>query len=336
MAHEIGQNDHMFSAGRVTPWHRLGTVLQDHPSIDEGLIAAKLNWQVQCEDLITRLGEKVTHRAVRRQDTNEILGVVGPQWTPLQNDRAFDVFRPLVDDGSLVLETAGSLKNGRRVWVLGRMKLDAADIVPGDTVRPYVLLSNAHDGSSGVRFGFTPIRVVCNNTLTAAHHSSASKLVKIIHSAHVERNVLDLSEMMNLAKATFEMTYEQYRMLVSRKVDAKTLKKYATTVFKAIEEDEPANPYMTAACEALGMTAPNMCSDAPNKAVARVLELFETGMGSQLPGVRGTMWAAYNAVNEYLLYHRGSDDQNRLNRAWFGDGRRTDQTAFELALRMAA
>lgn len=130
MAHEILENDQMFSVG-ITPWHGLGNVLDNPPSIEEALQKANLNWTVSTLPLFCELPVppvsvgrftrkaprmyEVTHRAVHRDDTHEILGVVGPNWTPLQNIDAFGVFTPLVEDKSLLLESAGSLKNGRRV-----------------------------------------------------------------------------------------------------------------------------------------------------------------------------------------------------------------------------
>ena len=165
MAHEIMENDNMFSVGSV-PWHGIGNVLDNPPTIIEGLEKANLNWTVstlplfcqtpaapiQSETRTRNAGsfQPVNHQAVMRNDTMEILGVVGQNWTPLQNIDAFGIFAPLVEDKSILLETAGSLKNGRRVWILARINADSAEIGKGDEIRPYVLLSNAHDGTMAV------------------------------------------------------------------------------------------------------------------------------------------------------------------------------------------
>ena len=125
---------------------------------------AGLDWQVETEPLFRGNGQEVKAQASVRTSDNRVLGVVGPRWTPLQNKDAFKVFEPLVDSGDMTLHTAGSLRNGERVWVLCQLNLDNSEIVKGDEIAKFALLSNGHDGKLAVHLGFTPIRVVCANT----------------------------------------------------------------------------------------------------------------------------------------------------------------------------
>src|SRR6185295_11897446 len=124
------------------------------------------------------------------------------------------------------IETAGSLRQGKRVWVLAKINRDPLVIKGNDVVEKYVLLSNSHDGTLAVRVGFTPIRVVCNNTLSMAINSEASKLIRIKHTKNVVSNLESVQEIMNLADQEFQATAEQYRMLTRKDINSKDLEKY--------------------------------------------------------------------------------------------------------------
>src|SRR5262249_27318291 len=144
---------------------------------------AGLDWEVELFPLFTATGQQVTHKAVKRSTDGKVLGVVGPRWQPLQNKDAFNWFDPFLAAGQATLEAAGSLAGGTRVWVLAKLNRDPIVVVPGDEVTKYLLLSNGHDGSLAVRCGFTPIRVVCNNTLQMAHNDRVgSQLIRFTHS----------------------------------------------------------------------------------------------------------------------------------------------------------
>jgi phage/plasmid-like protein (TIGR03299 family) len=174
-----------------TPWHRLGTKLEQAPTSAEALAEAGLGWNVNLQPIQTADGVLIeTHRAVRRDSDGSVLGVVGTDYRPLQNSEAFAWFDPFVQAGEATYETAGSLRDGKRVWILARLKGSDAVIVPqsDDRVVKYVLLSNSHDGSLRARVGFTATRVVCANTLHVAHTSNASALIQIKHTASILRN----------------------------------------------------------------------------------------------------------------------------------------------------
>jgi len=157
------------------PWHELGTTLKQPPrTAAEAITAARLNWAVVKKQLY--VGKE--HRplagqfAVVREDRwkrNEdaIFGTVGRGYVPLQNIEAFTFFDPIVATQAAFYETAGALGKGERVWVMARLFSDM-EIVPGDSVARYLLLSNSHDASSSVQVKFTPVRVVCQNTLNQA------------------------------------------------------------------------------------------------------------------------------------------------------------------------
>jgi phage/plasmid-like protein (TIGR03299 family) len=184
MAHAVEQ---MMFVG-ATPWHGLGNQLDEAPTISEAITAAGLDWEVGLKDLFTGEGTPVPARATYRKTDNSILGVVGPRYTPLQNSDAFDWFQPFLDANECQLHTAGSLHSGQKVWVLAQLNRDNSEIVKGDEVSKFILLSNSHDGTTAIRVGYTPIRVVCANTMAMAHSKgSGSQLIGFDTLAQAKR-----------------------------------------------------------------------------------------------------------------------------------------------------
>jgi phage/plasmid-like protein (TIGR03299 family) len=314
MAHKV---EKMVFAG-ATPWHGLGTEINQETSFWDSFELAGLDWEVDTKPLFTGDGEKVSHRAAYRVSDGRILGIVGKRWTPLQNRDAFEIFEPLVDAGEMVIHTAGSLRNGERIWALCQLNQDNSEIVAGDEVAKFVLLSNGHDGKLAVHFGFTPIRVVCANTEALARGSKASKLVRVRHSRFVKQNVQDLRNVMNFANQEFEATAEQYRYLASKGINSEDLDKYIKIVLGIGEK-----------------SADEMTTRSKN-IVSSIEDLFESGRGSDIEGVRGTYWGAYNAVTEYLNYSKGRTANNRMDSVWFGQNGTMNQKALDAALELSA
>lgn len=341
MAHElemINGKASMFYVGE-TPWHQLGTKLEGRPTTEEAIVAAGLNWPVEARELFTAGGLKAPARAITRTTDDKILGVVGDKWTPLQNAEAFKFFDPFIASKEAVLETAGSLRGGSRVWILALLNQAPSVVVPGDEIAKYLLLSNSHDGSLAVRVGFTPIRVVCANTEAMARDSAASKLIAIRHTAKVQDALAAVQDIMNTASRDFEATVEQYRKLARFNVTEESLKKYVNLVFqqdkleKTIREKLSKGEANEGDVEKL---TDELLMNAGSRILPRVKELFETGKGNQLPGVRGTAWAAYNAVTEYLGNERGNNAETRLDSLWFGDGAKLNRRALKVGLDLVA
>jgi phage/plasmid-like protein (TIGR03299 family) len=258
----------------------------------------------------------VSHIAVRRTTDQKVLGVVGPRYTVLQNRDAFRWFEPFLEAGEASLETAGSLRGGSRVWALAKLCRDPLEIVPGDEVQKYLLLSHSHDGSLAVRCGFTPVRVVCSNTLAMAHGADASKLIRIRHTGDVLGNLMAVREVMDVADQEFRATGEQYKRLARTSINQADLRQYVRRVLRIEEEADP--------------------STRMSNIVEQVVGLAEAGRGNDRPSVRGTLWGGYNAVTEYLGYNRGRTQDNRLNSLWFGDSAGLNRHALDVALDLTA
>jgi phage/plasmid-like protein (TIGR03299 family) len=314
MAHEI---ESCAFAGS-TPWHGLGTALEEADLYSWESVCKKsgLNWSVELVPLVTTDTQaKVDHKGVRRTSDGRILGCVGPRFTPLQNKEAFQWFQPFLDAKEAQLHTAGSLRQGSRVWVLAKLNRDPIEVAPGDTVEKYLLLSHGHDGSLAVRAGFCPTRVVCWNTLALAIRSDASKLIRVKHTRDLHQNLANIREVMDVANQEFEATAEQYRLLARKSICKADLEKYVRRVLKVKDDEQP--------------------STRTQNTIAEIIGLCESGKGNDLPTVRGTLWTCYNGVSEWLSYQRGHNQDSRLNSLWFGDSANLNKHALQTALDMA-
>ena len=305
----------MFSV-QETPWHGLGIICKDAPTIAEGIKMAGLDWKTELHPLVTAGGLKTDSFATVNSKSSEVLGVVGSKYQPLHNENAFQWFQPLIDSGDVKLETAGSLHGGKKVWIMG--KIGSETVIKGnDTVEKYILLSNSHDGSSSIRVGFTPVRVVCQNTLAASHASSESKLIRVRHTISADRNLAQLRGIMNLANATFEASVEKYRELASRQINRKDLEMYVKVVMGQ------------------GNVADEDISTRARNQIDEVLRCFEQGKGQQMKETKHTWWTAYNAVTEYLSYSASANDNARYDSLWFGANKSKSESALDLALFMS-
>lgn len=156
----------MFYTGRNVPWHGLGTMVMEAPDSKTALELAGLNWSVIQKPIETQDGIPIPgFQANLRDRDNKILGVVTDRYKVVQNEDAFAFTDELLGEG-VVYETAGSLQEGRRTWLLAR--LPQRYIISGDEVTPYLVFMNAHDGTGAIKAAMTPIRVVCQNTLNLA------------------------------------------------------------------------------------------------------------------------------------------------------------------------
>ena len=291
--------EQMMFAG-ATPWHGLGNKVDSDITVADAIVAAGLDWEVGLKDLQTVDGTPVNHRATYRKTDNSILGVVGPRYTPLQNRDSFDWFQPFLDAGECALHTAGSLHSGQKVWVLAQLNRDNSEIVPGDEVSKFILLSNSHDGTTAIRVGYTPIRVVCANTMAMAHSKgSGSQLIRIRHTRSSKNNLENVRDIMDNINAGFEATAEQFRFLASKNFNQADIRRYVK-VMLGIEKTIDAD-----------------IKTRTRNIMDEILALVE-GPKQSATNVRGTWWAAYNGYNEYLNYNKGRTNDNRLDSLWFG------------------
>ena len=324
MSHELatttGRTAMMYS-GEV-PWHGLGTRLEEPATAREAIFAAGLEYFADLRDVQTTDGNPIPNRkAVVRSDTGDVLGVVGNSYVPVQNHQAFGFLDAVVADGDLRYHTAGALGKGERVWMLAKLPSDIRVKNSDDITEKYLLLSNSHDGSSSLRVHFTPIRVVCSNTLAIAAQGGRGQGVSIIHKGDLSAKVRQAQEVLGLANRFYDDVEEQLNRLANHYPSLRQLEEY----FRQVYPDSPDG------------------ESARTKNVRQeMLRLFEQGIGHDMPEIRHTTWTALNAVTEYIDHYRSTRGKttrdrasNRLESAWFGSGARLKERAWELALKMA-
>ena len=327
MAHEYESG---FSVGDSLPWHGLGNLIPKDKrlTVKEAIESAGLTWEVGLLPLqiaatteATELGlAEVPVRAncVYRKSDNSLLGVVGPGYTPYQNWELFDWFKPFIEAGTAEFHTAGSLKDGKIVWALASLNRSEMEISKGDAVKKFLLLSNSHDGTHAIRVGFTPIRVVCANTLAAAFSNQDSNLIRAKHRKNVAGSMDKIRETINVIDQKFEATADQYRFLASHHFNQNDLEKYVAIVWKQ------------------GKDMDKELSTRSKNQLSEVFNLLETGKGHDIPSIQGSWWQAYNAVAEYLSYEAGSrSTENRMQSLWFGANMVKNQFALHAAMKMA-
>lgn len=328
MSHELsidpsGKAEMMY-VGQM-PWHGLGTQLEEPPTAAEAIRAAHLDWRVVKKQLY--IGDE--HRplpgqyAVVREDRwsfNEesVLGTVGQGYTPLQNADAFKFFDPIVATGEAFYESAGALRNGQRVWVMARLKEDFK-VTEEDTIARYLLLSNTHDGTGSVQLKFTPVRVVCQNTLSQALGQGPS--IRVAHTLAMESRLEDAAEeALDTIQQHFSEIGVHFRKMVTFRMSEERLDAYLKSVFPDPLRGKDEKQYRRALAQA-------------QKDRRGSLRLYGEGMGNDLNGVPGTLWAAYNGVTEYLDFHRAAfGDSKWLESIWFGDSNRIKERALDEAL----
>jgi len=305
------------------PWHGLGTPLDAPATAVEAIQAAGLNYEVMLTPLATVDGIEVPIRkAVVRQDTQQVLGVVSHQYVPVQNHQAFGFLDSVVSEGTLRYHTAGALGKGERIWLLAKLPEQIRVKNSDDLVDKFLLLSNAHDGSAALRVFFTPIRVVCANTLSLAHRRGEGQGISILHKGDLTVKIKEAQKVLGLAQWFYDDATEKIDRLASHFPTPAMLSAY----FKSLYPDPDEGHDKT--------RVQNIREE--------LHRLFEAGIGHDLPEIKHTSWAAFNAVTEYVDHvrpTRSKDDGNRasrrLNSIWFGSGAQLKATAWDLALEMA-
>lgn len=279
-------------------WHGLGTTLQQAPTTRDAVVQAGLDWRViekPCDEDAETTALLQQKQLVRDRD-GKVLGTVDCDYTPLQNQDAFRWFDPLIEKGGMSLEAAGSLQGGKRVWVLAKIARTEGRVGLNDLIHAYLLLHNSHDGSTAVWLQFTPIRVVCMNTLAGAASRRFQDLWKkrsacIPHTDSLQEQMAKVQSLVDLNKLEFQMSVEDYQAMADQEVNEDLLSTYLGSV--------------------LGTAQPQQRPEW-----SQLLTNFERGRGN-----RGkTLWDAYNAVTEWIDYQQKSSAERRLWSSWFGSG----------------
>lgn len=308
MAHLV---ETMAYAGEV-PWHGLGVRVPADLTPDQMLEKAGLDWTVSKRRMVTEDGIAVPEKmALVRDSDKSVLDIVGKEWNPVQNQEAFEFFNDFVTSGDMEMHTAGSLMEGRIVWALAKVN-QSFEVFGNDVIESYLLFSNPHRFGQSIDVRFTPIRVVCNNTLTLSLNSKSVSSVKVSHKRAWDPEAV--KETLGIAKEKLDKYKEMAVYLGGKKFKKTTLTEYLNGLFPSYSKKD---------AKVIELSRP----------AERVLELVDTQPGANF--APGSWWSAFNAVTYFADHERGRDADTRLQSAWFGQSKSLKLKALEDAVKYA-
>ena len=316
MAHElemINGEAQMAYVGDV-PWHGLGTKVDRELTPDQFQKVAGLDWTVEKQPLVTATGIPIKNKeALIRSSDNSVLDVVGTGWNPVQNSEAFEFFHDYVMAGDMEMHTAGSLKDGQMVWALAKTK-ESFELFNGDQTDNYFLFTNPHQFGKSINIRMTPIRVVCNNTLTLSLSQSTDKMVTVNHRKAFDPDMV--KEQMGIAKEKMEQYKSMAAFLGGKRATGDNVIQYFNEVFgaPAKEKEDGVLPFTSR-----------------NAKIA--MENLNTQPGANF--AEGSWWQAFNSVTYMTDHLQGREGDSRLQSAWYGRNRKVKLNALDKALEYA-
>lgn len=301
------------------PWHGLGKTVPKDVSPEQMLDAAGLRWEVIKKELYFQSddGPVLTKaRALVRSTDNKVLTVVTDNWNPVQNIEAFEFFNDFVAAGDMHMETAGSLRNGKMVWAMAKIN-ESFELFGGDRVEGNLLFSNPHEFGRSIDIRFTPIRVVCANTMAVALTGDSKSSVRINHRSKF--NPDEVKAVLGVAKDRLAEYKEQAQFLGKKKFKKETITEYFNRVFPSLTKDEE--------------KAKSLNKFPISRQAEEAMAVLHTQPGADF--ARGSWWQAFNTVT-YMADHKlGRSQDSRLTSSWYGLNRTKKEKALELAIEYA-
>jgi phage/plasmid-like protein (TIGR03299 family) len=310
MAHMV---ETMAYAGEV-PWHGLGVKVENDLSVDEMIKAAGLDWTVSKEPTFYRVGDKeiaTGNFALIRDNDQKFLSNVSDGWEPCQNVDAFSVFEEFVERNELEMHTAGSLKDGQIVWGLAKMN-DKFALFNEDVTEQYLLLVNPHKFGQGIHVRSTPIRVVCNNTLSLSLGQASNVQATQNHRAAFDAE--RMKEAIGIARDKLKQYETMASFLASKRYSEEKFKEYLNVVFPNFSKKEDKQLELS-------------------RNARRAFEIVETQPGAEFG--KGSWWQAFNSVTYLVDHELGRNSDTRLQSAWLGVNKDRKNNALQTAIEFA-
>ncbi len=328
MAHNLNFNSitgkYSFFSVKEKAWHGLGQIVTDYPNSADAMRFAGLDFEVKKSPLFTSgTGLQVSADgmettpgqiavpnafATLRTDTNQPLGVVGNDYSIIQNQEAFAFFDAIVGGGNGILyEAAGALGNGSKIFVTAKLP-DYIKVGSNDYIEQYLFLTTSHDGSGSITAAFTPIRICCNNTLNAAL-KNMSNVVRIRHTNGAVGKLVEAHRVMGIASANskaMEATFNHFAKVRISDKEVKRLIEMAMAPNKETLQLLHKNQY-----SGLSTVFKNQCEE--------VFSYAMTSDTQQLETTKGTVFGAYNAITGYFQNVRSyKDEEAKLKSLVYG------------------
>lgn len=317
MAHLV---ENMAYAGQV-PWHGLGFQIDPDASIEDWQKAAGLDWEVKKAAVEFQNGERHIMKdtfVLYRDSDSRPMSVISTRYKPVQPAEILEFYRDLISMHGMKIETAGSLKDGKRIWALAKTG-EVHKVLGTDQVEGYLLLATSYDGTFATLAQFTSVRVVCNNTLQLSFNNHGARIT-VPHFR--EFNAEAVKNQLGIGHEAWQAFTSMAEVLARTKLDEGKAKDTISNVFRL----------------PLGIPTPDeLVKQAVDRAHAdNVFQLFMgKARGADLAGQ--TAWGLVNAVTEYVDHGKRARGQgNRLDSAWFGEGANIKQRAWDEAQLLAA
>ena len=335
MAHNINFNEqtgkHSFFSVKEKAWHGLGQIVQDYPTSIEALKFAGLDYEVTKEDIYTTSyncdGQPMdftkrikTHFATMRKDTGDVLGVVGKDYEIVQNKDAFTFFDSIVGGDGIQYETAGALGKGERIFITAKLP-DYIKVGNDDLIEQYLFLTTSHDGFGSITAAFTPIRIVCNNTLNAAFRN-CSNAIKIRHTSNVKERLEQAHKVMGISYKLSEYLETAFNQWSKVRITDKEVMKLIQLAM--VPNKEVLKDLQSGMMDELSTCYKNMCDSVYEYAMTTPTQQTET--------TKGTVFGAYNSVTGYFQNIRSyKTDEAKVKSLLFGGtAQQRTQKAFNL------
>ena len=342
MSHNINYNEqtgqHSFFSVKEKAWHGLGKIVQDYPNSTAAIKYAGLDYTVEKRALFTYDNENQAanedeevkipevkvpnHFATARTDTGHVLGVVGKDYEIVQNSHAFSFFDSIVGGDGIQYETAGALGNGERVFITAKLP-NYIRVAQSDLIEQYLFLTTSHDGFGSITAAFTPVRIVCNNTLNAALRNH-SNCIKIRHTANAKDRLDQAHKLMGITNHLGNQLEEIFNQWSKKRVTDPEIKRLIRLamvpnkeVLQKIEADK---------MDELSTAFNNICNSA--------FEYAQISTSQQSKSTKGTLFGVYNAVTGYFQNVRNyKNEETKLKSLLYGGTAQIrTQKAFDLCL----
>lgn len=318
------------------PWHGLGQELTPGAPIEVWAREAGMDWKVNrskvryATEKSGSFREWPARHVLFRSDTKTAMSIVSDGYQIVQPQRVLEFFHGTAAENNLTLETAGTLHGGARYWALAKTGHELR-VAGTDLLKGYVLLATSCDGSLATTAKFTSVRVVCQNTLSAALGDRREE-IRVLHSSKFDETKVKMN--LGLIAEDWKEFGDRANVLAGVKVSKKAA---VLTLIKAFGDYEKFEADL-AKFRQLVDPSGKAFEEQPNVSVmANVIKLFDgKARGAGLKSSTGTAWGLVNAATEYFDHAAGRSPDTRLMSAWFGGNADRKDRLVEEALKLAA
>jgi len=335
MAHNLNFNqksqEHAFFGVKEKAWHGLGQIVEGALTSEEAIRIAHLDYDVYKGEIFVKYPSDIQDKlAVKgkllegnygtfRSDNGEPLGIVGSRYEVIQNTEAFSFFDEIVGFKEAIFETAGALGKGETIFISAKLPKHIK-VANNDVVDRYLLFTNTHDGTRSVEVLFTPIRVVCNNTLQMALGMRGKKY-KIRHTKSAHDKVEEAKQVLQIENTMAENVREIYKAMTGVRMSDRQAYGFINSMFLTSTEIEKLTD---------GLPYDEVISSRKRNIIGDVQKYYHEGPGQNLETAAGTLWGVYNSISGYYNNVKEYKNYNsRMENIIFNTGVKTSEKAFE-------